>query len=158
MKNQVSLGGSWTNTDPAVGFAPKFCAECNGRELLSSHGDPFHEKYQIRSRSKKNVVIAKLFAPKFCAECTGRELHSSHGDPFREKPKIRPRSKKMSSSHSCSHRNSVQNAPVESSTALTATLFVNFLIFVKNANIRGWCQQPRKCTGGVGWVICLSLR
>ena len=31
---------------------------------------------------------------------------------------------KMSSSQSCSHRNSVQNAPIESSTALTATLFV----------------------------------
>ena len=31
---------------------------------------------------------------------------------------------KMSSSQSCSHRNSVQNAPIEKFTALTATLFV----------------------------------
>ena len=84
MKNQVFPSGSWKKNDPAVGFAPKFRAECNGRELHSSHGDPFRKKSKIRPRSKKNVVIAKLFAPKFCAECTGRELHSSHGDPFRE--------------------------------------------------------------------------
>ena len=31
---------------------------------------------------------------------------------------------KMSSSQSCSHRNSVQNAPIEKFTALTVTLFV----------------------------------
>ena len=31
---------------------------------------------------------------------------------------------KMSSSQSCSHRTSVQNAPIESSTAITVTLFV----------------------------------
>ena len=39
---------------------------------------------------------------------------------------------KMSSSQSCSHRNSVQNAPVESSTALTATLFVKIPKFGHN--------------------------
>ena len=88
LKNQVFPGRSWKKNDPAVGFAPKFCAECNGREL-----------------------------------------HGSHGDHFREKSQIRPRSKRMSSSRSCSQRNSVQNAPIESSTALTATLFVNFSIY-----------------------------
>ena len=43
---------------------------------------------------------------------------------------------KMSSSQSCSHRNSVQNAPIESSTALTATLFVKNLKFD---------PDPKKC-------------
>ena len=28
-------------------FAPKFCAECTGRELHSSHGDPFRENSKI---------------------------------------------------------------------------------------------------------------
>ena len=32
---------------------------------------------------------------------------------------------KMSSSQSCSHRNSVQNGPIEKFTALTGTIFVN---------------------------------
>ena len=39
---------------------------------------------------------------------------------------------KMSSSQTCSQRNSVQNAPVESSTALTATLFVKIPKFDHN--------------------------
>ena len=73
---------------------------------------------------QKNIVITKLFAPNLCAECIDRELHSSHGDPFRENQKIWPRPKKISSLQSCSHRNSVQHGQIESSTALTATLFV----------------------------------
>ena len=44
---------------------------------------------------------------------------------FVKNPKFDHDPKNMSSSQSCSHRNSVQNAPIESSTALTATLFVN---------------------------------
>ena len=87
---------------------------------------PFSWKITNSTPIQKNVVIAKLFAQSFCAECTGRELHSSHGDPFREKSKFWPRSQKMSSSQSCSHQNSVQDALIESSTALTATLFMNF--------------------------------
>ena len=42
----------------------------------------------------------------------------------------------MSSSRSCSHRNSVQNAPIESSTALTVTLFM------KTQKID---HDPKKC-------------
>ena len=43
---------------------------------------------------------------------------------LRRKIKILTPIQKMSSSQSCSHRNSVQNGQIESSTALTATLFV----------------------------------
>ena len=83
--NQVSRCGSWKTTSPAVGFAPKFCAECNGRELSIALTATLLMKNQKFDPGPKNVDITKLFAPKFCAECTGRrELHSSHGDPFRE--------------------------------------------------------------------------
>ena len=51
---------------------------------------------------------------------------------LRRKIKILTPIQKMSSSQSCSHRNSVQNAPVESSTALTATLFVKIPKFDHN--------------------------
>ena len=50
----------------------------------------------------------------------------------------RPRSRKMPLSQSCSHRNSVQNAPIESFPALTATTFVNISTFVS----RGTFSDP----------------
>ena len=40
----------------------------------------------------------------------------------------------MASSQSCSRRNSVQNAPIESSTALTGTIFVTISMFMSRAN------------------------
>ena len=110
---------------------------------------PFSGKKKKTIPIQKNVVITKLFAPKFCAECTGRDLHSSHGDPFREKSKIRPRSNKMSSSQSCSHRNSVQNAPIESSTALAATLFVNISLFKSLGNFWETSGRPSGNLWGV---------
>ena len=45
-------------------------------------------------------------------------------------PKSWPRSRKMSSSQSCSHRNSVQNGPVDKFTALTGTTFVTISVFM----------------------------
>ena len=96
LKNHVSPGGSWKKTDPAVGFAPEFCAECNGRELLSSHGGPFREKTDLDHKKCKKLTLIQ----------------------------------KMSSSQSCSHRNSVRNAPIESSTALAGTLFVTISMFM----------------------------
>ena len=50
---------------------------------------------------------------------TGRKLQIS-----------RPQLQKMSSSQSCSHRNSVQNAPIDKLTALTGTTFVTISVFI----------------------------
>ena len=40
-------------------------------------------------------------------------------------PEIGPNASKMSSPKKCSHRNSCQNGPVDRSTALTTTIFIN---------------------------------
>ena len=37
-------------------FAPKFCAECTGRELHSPHGDPFRELFDFRANQKKDAT------------------------------------------------------------------------------------------------------
>ena len=69
----------------------------------------------------------------------------------RQNDKSRHRSKKMSSSQSCSHRNSVQNAPVESSTALTATLFVkNHQIDPDPEKTSSSHSFPTICSGSQG--------
>ena len=106
---------------------------------------------KIRTAFSKSGVVTKTFAPKFCAEWSDREVHSSHGDHFRDNffvyvsepcfgaqkltPSLGalsrgPRPRKMSSSQSCSHRNSVQNGPIERSTALTGTTFVTISVFM----------------------------
>ena len=89
----------------------------------------------------RSGVVTKTFAPKFCAEWSDREVHSSHGDHFRDNvrvyvsepcfgaQKLTP-SQKMSSSKSCSHRNSVQNGPIERSTALTGTTSLTISVFM----------------------------
>ena len=41
---------------------------------------------------------------------------------------------KVSLSQSCAHRNSVQNAPIESSTALTGTTFVTISVFMSRGH------------------------
>ena len=55
---------------------------------------------------------------------------------------FRPQFPKTSPSQSCSHRNSVQNAPIESSTALTATLFVNISLFMSLGNFWETSGRP----------------
>ena len=63
LKNQVSPGGSWKKADPAVGFAPKFCAECNGRELNSSHGNDFCELFDLPANWRQLQHLALDPAP-----------------------------------------------------------------------------------------------
>ena len=49
----------------------------------------------------------------------------------------------MSSSQSCSHQNSVQNAPIESSTALTGTTFVTISVFMSRGHFPAPFGQKR---------------
>ncbi len=53
----------------------------------------------------------------------------------------------MSSSQSCSHRHSVQNGQIESSTALTATLFANISLLMSLGNFWETSGRPLFCSG-----------
>ena len=66
----------------------------------------------------------------------------------------------MSSSQSCSHRNSVQNAPIEKFTALLGTTFVNISVFMSRGNFRATFGQPVRtsCTCSNLRFESLSLR
>ena len=46
----------------------------------------------------------------------------------------------MQSSRKDSHRNSVQNGPVDRFTALTVTIFVNFSVFVSRGDFQYGCE------------------
>ena len=65
-------------------------------------------------------------------------------------PEIGPNAQKMSSSKKRSHRNSGQNGPVERSTALTGTIFVNISVFVSRGNFQGAFRA--------GWAGCPFAR
>ena len=58
--------------------------------------------------------------------------------------------RKTPMSQSCSHRNSVQNAPIESSTALTATRFVNISDFVPWDDFGHWPNRANRRTARTG--------
>ena len=99
----------------------------------------------------RSGVVTKMFALEFCAEWSNREVHSSHGYHFLDNffvyvsepcfgtQKLTP-SRKMSSSKRCSHRNSVQNGPIERSTALTGTTFVTISVLCLGVHFQS--QKP----------------
>ena len=78
------LSGSWKKNDLAVGFAPKFCAECNGRELLGSHGDHFRELLRFCTFSHNFCRFWNLPTP-----ASGAGPGSSATYPTKDELKIR---------------------------------------------------------------------
>ena len=79
---------------------------------------------------------ARIELPGYCLEID-RRLTGSTGNRLEidrqstgKSNGNRPRSQKMASSQKCSHRNSVQNGPIEKFPALTATIFVNISVFM----------------------------
>ena len=78
----------------------------------------------------KYIGFKKLLGNRPGIDRTDRKLPGNRPEIDRKSSKKWSRSQKTSSSQSCSHRNSVQNGPIDKFAALTGPIFVTISVFM----------------------------